>query len=916
MAVRSFLFVSRVTVPWCVARYVLSDNKEEADGRSGNFGVPEISAAASAASQCSPKPPTSLARKGAWWDLFPFSANTLDGLPEPQGGGPTAYQRTLAKVRELTAPISQCLVRADPFAPENWTAIDVSNWWQIGVSTDLTDAQKDDMRYQTISEQSKTFMLSLRPETTTIQWAHIFDPELAVAWLERARKLTPAQIDALPPQQQFEAVRDMWAAFGQYWKALNVCPQGWAKYREAWEYCIRPANQIILRDRDGVCYPRPFSAPMWRKHTPTWYPAEAPHYIGPWRWEAILANETWGVARTGHTKLDAAMTVRFGSIQWRATVWSINGSGPYGEPTMWTPTDLGPENYTQCQDMMQYGGIQLNANVPGSPGKCFVASGVNETHFVWLDNAGLMSGGVTAYWNPQPTELNMPRDRGPALTESLPNLAFTSNNPRRRNRVAWGIVRCPASAPPVDDKRAAADYYNRFNVTGAEGDWARTTESAEDRIEVKAEYAPEHPRYAGPITWRDGILFSGNPLGYGTSYLGWPVTGANWGGLASAMSGTRYLNPEGAPTWVQGAPHNIFGYSGISQMPGADFNPIWPVVLWQPPAKRYVDLLWPLLEYLHTLEGGPMQVAYEVKLDVLGKNGFSLAALGNQLSSETRTNALDQAAGQFNQQMNAARQAVEREQEQAAQQSRRVVGIVMGVTQAIVSTAASAIFTPAAGAVVGSAFSLINGAIGLAQAVSDTQRSAWTRCTFDVFGRPDAVEGQGQQQGAVIGNYERYAMHFFDNVTAGDVVGNVTPKIHEHMRRLGRSPGQPSGWSSFWPGFVVPPSTDPSQVVDPYPVGFEPPPPSPESVARRQAAQRAATFFADPFASEASRSLENVYALWGSESWAQIRWRPPLPPRRLRNLEPKPQEGVNKAAVAAGAIAGVALGEVLARTGK
>ena len=151
---------------------------------------------------------------------------------------------------------------------------------------------------------------------------------------------------------------------------------------------------------------------------------------------------------------------------------------------------------------------------------------------------------------------------------------------------------------------------------------------------------------------------------------------------------------------------------------------------------------------------------------------------------------------------------------------------------------------------------------------------------------------------------------------AGDVVGNVTPKIHEHMRRLGRSPGQPSGWSSFWPGFVVPPSTDPSQVVDPYPVGFEPPPPSPETVARRQSAQRAATFLADPFASEASRSLENVYALWGSESWAQIRWRPPLPPRRLRNLEPKPKEGVNKAAVAAGAIAGVALGELLARTGK
>ena len=67
--------------------------------------------------------------------------------------------------------------------------------------------------------------------------AHWFDPQAATAWLEHARsdRFARATIDALPPAEQNARVVELYVAFGNYWRCLNISPYGWARWRRLCE---------------------------------------------------------------------------------------------------------------------------------------------------------------------------------------------------------------------------------------------------------------------------------------------------------------------------------------------------------------------------------------------------------------------------------------------------------------------------------------------------------------------------------------------------------------------------------------------------------------------------------------------------------------------------------------------------------
>lgn len=72
--------------------------------------------------------------------------------------------------------------------------------------------------------------------------SHWYDPDAAARWLAvcREEKFSVAAINALPPEQQNARVIELWTAFGRFWRAMNVCPYGWARWRRlcerAWGY--------------------------------------------------------------------------------------------------------------------------------------------------------------------------------------------------------------------------------------------------------------------------------------------------------------------------------------------------------------------------------------------------------------------------------------------------------------------------------------------------------------------------------------------------------------------------------------------------------------------------------------------------------------------------------------------------------
>jgi hypothetical protein len=226
-------------------------------------------------------------------------------------------------------------------------------------------------------------------------------------------------------------------------------------------------------------------------------------------------------------------------------------------------------------------------------------------------------------------------------------------------------------------------------------------------------------------------------------------------------------------------------YIGDQQHYPGGYGPEWA---YQPPPKRYVDLLWPLLEYLAARPA--QEIAWEVMIDVMGKNAYSA-----QVSGKTADQVQQALAANMGEQ----RQTYVRAQATAATLARFVEGVVGTLATTIVS----AVATPLAGAAVGAGLSVIFAGINAAMAPGAAS-SFSANALYDVFGRADSV-GSGLERYGMIERYLMVPASPSTLITAGNT-------IYEHIRQRTENSGDTSTWQS--------PSTFVMPGPIPAPVGF------------------------------------------------------------------------------------------------
>ena len=468
----------------------------------------------------------------------------------------------------------------------------------------------------------------------------------------------------------------MWAAFANYFKAINVVPQAWARYREAWEDVTRIGTELVLKSPAGTPYPRPCASRVW------WLPSDTAADVGPWLREAAIAIngsphfETMQDERTFQRipRPDRTTTpIRFGS----GYPMQPTGGGEWGQPT--TGRAFVDWNKTVCQE-----GVVVGA-------ACFAP--MHQSQFVWLNANAYLTGGMNPVVAGSEPFYNF------QLSEDQAN---RNSAEQRVSRPVWDFTQCP-------------------NVAG--GSWAAVSSTAEPAD-----------------------------------------TFNNWRTCAMAY----------VPLFA----------SFMGEYPGAEGRKY----LYQPPPKRYVDLLWPLLEYLAAKPA--QEIAWEVMIDVMGKNAFS-AIVGGTTPEQVQQNLAQNLADQ--------RQAYVRQQ--AASQT--VARFVEGVVSGLVTTIVSAVATPLAGAAVGAGLSVIFSGINAATQ-PDVASNFSANALFDVFGRADSV-GAGDQR---FGMIERYLM-----VPASpQTLSEAQTRIYDHIRQRTQNTQSTTTWLA--------PSTFVMPGAIPAPVGF------------------------------------------------------------------------------------------------
>ena len=308
------------------------------------------------------------------------------------------------------------------------------------------------------------------------------------------------------------------------------------------------------------------------------------------------------------------------------------------------------------------------------------------------------------------------------------------------------------------------------------------------------------------------------------------VTGDDMGGWARSIrcppqvvGGGEYILDPPSPDWNTGYlisdPDEIamggrlvrtsWGSAAEFELEGAQWLPI-ARIQWQPPPKRYVDLLWPLLEYLATQD--PRAIAHEVMIDVLGKNTFTIIASGMSDSPEAVQAALNSAIGQ------------QRQATVSREAARDALGnMVRGVATGVISTIAGVALSPLAGAAVGAGLNALFAVADAAADIPETPSNVRAAGSYDVFGRIDGVTSRG---GKLIGMIERYALRPMTNADVDQVIGQIYGSINQRSEN--------SAGPLYWaPGFVMPEGDfDPTRArYVPWPVGYEflqtnePPPP-------------------------------------------------------------------------------------------
>lgn len=385
----------------------------------------------------------------------------------------------------------------DYFGSSKWAVADADV-----LARDPTDA--------VVPNRMRAFLAA--PPRTSSTFMHFANVELARGYLDRARALSPQFIDTLPTAAaQTQAVKDLWANLAAFFRAMNLRPWGWAKYRAALEtqfgcYHNPAGTHIAIGERlhggaavENINPPLDLHGGLPRG---MFVVRPTPLRISlPGSTPGRLRQEAYGryLASYGPSNdvQGAGASVRFGT---RSQIADGARTQP-GQPFALACLDINTET-----------GL---ATCTGPTG---------DIHPVWLTNAALLGGG-----------LNYPPD-------------------------------------PV-----AAGWADRYDCV---------------------------PR----------SLVDGTTTGPDKTRLG--VAGYYWG--CGAMS------PP---------------YTGLSQL--ARLQRVWerPWASYLPPMLWYELLVWPLVQYLATVD--PLQLVFEVQLDVLGKNLWTAIACGRNASEIGTQGILD-----------------------------------------------------------------------------------------------------------------------------------------------------------------------------------------------------------------------------------------------------------------------------------
>lgn len=235
---------------------------------------------------------------------------------------------------------------------------------------------------------------------------HWYDGTVAMAWLRecQSEKFSAASISALPPEQQNARVVELWASFGRFWKALNVCPYGWARWRRL---CERAWGYPSYSSGDG--WKGRLNAPLYNGQ-----------YGGFWRQAAHAAVYTPAAPRGAYSPAyDRAVSTKF---------WTGNGNPEFG------PTDV------VFGDPSVYAIENAGARPDGQsalPNRAWAPT--VEMHRVWMQRNGSIHGGYEKGLD-GPTAASIRLSGSLTLAESWRTYNWsTPHTPNTGNYLDWNI---------------------------------------------------------------------------------------------------------------------------------------------------------------------------------------------------------------------------------------------------------------------------------------------------------------------------------------------------------------------------------------------------------------------------------------------------------------------------------------------
>lgn len=144
-------------------------------------------------------------------------------------------ENTLSQLRSLQTR----LATTDLFSPSAWVAVDADEF------RDATPAN--------YPERMRAFLTA--PHAKTEQFVHYANREVAIEALRRASISSPAQIAVMrTAEAQINSVNAMAKGLADYFRALNLRPWGWAKYRARFIACWGVAQWGAGRGELGASF--------------------------------------------------------------------------------------------------------------------------------------------------------------------------------------------------------------------------------------------------------------------------------------------------------------------------------------------------------------------------------------------------------------------------------------------------------------------------------------------------------------------------------------------------------------------------------------------------------------------------------------------------------------------------------------